>query len=203
MKQLILASQNAHKAQELARMLNPHGIQVTLMSDLGFDEDIEETGETFIDNARLKAEALHRAFPEAYVLADDSGLCCEPIAGRPGVYSKRYGEGLSAKETFEKLWAELREACPDESQWRARFVCALCLIDSKGAIRMFEDHFDGRIIPEIRGEGGFGYDPIFFQDDVKQTAAELSDEEKDRRSHRGKALRGLLCYLAGCAKLEG
>ena len=181
---LILATRNAHKVRELEPLLAPH--ELTLLP-----EDVElppETGETFADNALIKARAAHAATGRAAV-ADDSGIAAAALGGRPGVRSARYaGEDATDEENLAKL---LREVPPD-GDTRVAYECVLAYVDDDGELTG-EGSCEGELTHETRGDGGFGYDPAFVPADRDdgRTMAELSPDEKDAISHRGRAARAL------------
>ena len=187
--EIIIATGNAGKVREFKRMLEPLGYRVFSQKEKGIILDVEETGSTFAENALLKARAVWEA-AGVPVIADDSGLCVDALDGRPGVYSARYaGEGASDAQRVRKLLAEL-EGAENRS---GRFVCAIAYIDSVGEQHIFEETCEGIIADEPRGEDGFGYDPIFLAGE--KTFAEMTPEEKDAISHRGKADRRLEAFL--------
>src|SRR2546422_9282013 len=147
--------------------------------------DVEETGTTFVENAILKAKAYARA-SDLLSLADDSGLEIDALGGAPGVYSARYlGEGMPYEERFRVILEQLK-AQPVE-QRTARFRCVIALAEPSGYVRTVEGVIEGVIAQEPRGENGFGYDPIFFVPELGKTTAELTPEQKNRISHRGRA----------------
>ena len=187
--EIIIATGNAGKVREFKRMLEPLGYEVFSQKEKGIILDVEETGTTFSENALLKAQAVWE-IAGVPVIADDSGLCVDALEGRPGIYSARYaGENASDEERVEKLLGELKEAA-DRS---GRFVCAIAYIDAEGMSHIFEESCEGVIAAAPRGKDGFGYDPVFLVGD--KTFAEMSAEEKDAVSHRGKANRRLEAYL--------
>jgi XTP/dITP diphosphohydrolase len=202
---LVIASQNKGKIAEFERMLLPAGCQVLSLYDYTNLPEIVESGSTFYENALIKAQIIaeHLKVP---VLADDSGLCVDALNGAPGVYSARYaGENASDQENNRKLLAELIKIskgrsvqCGDElCLSTARFVCALVIYDPvSGQIVHAEGSREGCILPQPRGENGFGYDPLFYLPEFGKTMAELSAEEKNKISHRGEALRKLVSALA-------
>lgn len=191
---LILATHNEGKKKEFHQLLKNLPFEVKTLRDLAFSQEIEETGESFEENARIKAEAVAEQFPDAYVLADDSGLCVDVLHGAPGIYSARYaGENSSYAEKFSCLWHELSPYPQD--QWTASFVCLLYLYRPHAQPLIVEGRCPGHILPEARGEGGFGYDPIFFMEEVGSAAAEVPAEVKNRYSHRAKALQQLRVLL--------
>jgi len=188
---LVLASRNAHKLRELSVLLAPHEV-VPLPDEVQLPP---ETGETFDANARLKAETAARETGLPAV-ADDSGIEAAALGGRPGVRSARFaGESATDEENLEKL---LRDV-PNDGDRRVAYVCALAFASPGAATHVVEGRCEGTLAVEPRGEGGFGYDPAFVPDDYPgdRTMAELSPEEKDAISHRGRAARALLAWLRG------
>lgn len=185
--QYIVATHNAKKLKELARILQPLGIEAVTGDDLGLQlTEAEETGDTFEENARLKAELACResGLP---AIADDSGLMVDALNGAPGVYSARYaGEGASDADRNDKLLAQLRDV--PEAKRTAQFVSAVCCIFPNGDMVTARGECPGLIAFAPAGEGGFGYDPLFVVEGGK-TYAELTAGEKDALSHRGNALR--------------
>lgn len=193
MKSFIIASNNAHKVSELDRILKPLGITALTAKQAGVNlSEVEETGSTFAENARLKAEAAFKkcGMPS---IADDSGLMVDALNGAPGVYSARYaGEGASDGDKINKLLTELKDV--PENDRTAAFVCSICCILESGEIIEVSGRCEGKIAFEPKGEGGFGYDPVFIAENGK-SFAELSSDEKDKLSHRGNALRALKAEL--------
>ena len=190
---LVLASANEGKLREFRRLLGPLGIDLVAQSELGIAE-ADEPHVTFVENALAKARHASR-LARLPALADDSGLCVAALADAPGVQSARYaGEPKSDRRNNEKLVAELARI-PDR---RAHYYCVLALLrhgeDPEPILA--EGRWDGLVIDTPRGSGGFGYDPHFLDPDVGLTGAELAPAEKNRRSHRGKAMRALLARLA-------
>lgn len=184
---LVLASSNQGKLQELRELLAGNGIELLAQSDLGV-EDADETGSTFVENALIKARhaAQVTGLP---ALADDSGICVDVLKGAPGLYSARYaGEHGNASRNIDKLLDVLRET-PDDRR-TAHFYCVLVLLrhpeDPQPLI--VEGQWNGRILHERRGNGGHGYDPVFFDPLQGQSAAEMEPGLKNRLSHRGQAL---------------
>lgn len=185
MTSMVAATGNPHKLDEFARILTPLGIQVLSPKELGVELEVEETGETFAENAYIKAKAFFDATGKP-ALADDSGLCVDALGGKPGVYSARYhGEDTSYAQKMEALVAEL-EGVPME-QRTARFTSAICCILDENTVLRAEGHCEGLIGDQPRGTNGFGYDPILYRGN--HSIGELSHREKDEVSHRGKALR--------------
>ena len=194
LNKLLVATGNKGKLREIREILSD--TEVLGLSDVGIDVDVEETGETFAENAFIKADAIAKMTDMA-VLADDSGLAVDPLGGRPGVYSARYaGENATDEGNVEKLLSELR-AIPEQER-TARFVCAMCLIFPDGRkIETFGESCSGYIIDTPRGDNGFGYDPVFFAPDFGKTFSEMTMEEKNQVSHRKAALFALSERLKG------
>lgn len=185
---IIIATHNKHKLKEMARILEPMGYEVVTDKELGIElTDVEENGKTFLDNARIKAQAGCRE-SGLICIADDSGLCVDALDGEPGVYSARYsGEHGNDAANNEKLLMKL-ENVSDENR-TARFVCAICVSFPDGKEITAEGVCEGKIGYEYKGNNGFGYDPLFMVGD--KSFAEFSAEEKDSCSHRGNALKKL------------
>lgn len=195
----VLASNNKKKLEELERILKPLDIYVKTAEQLGLElDEVEETGETFAENAELKAKAACKktGYP---AIADDSGLCVDALNGQPGVYSARYaGEGATDEQKINKLLTELYKS--GSSNRDAHFECVICCCFPNGETLFAEGRCDGTIGYAPRGTNGFGYDPIFFVEGNK-TFAELSANQKDVISHRGRALRKLTEVLS--EKIKG
>jgi len=186
MVKLLIATSNPGKITEITALLRGLPCQVIGLSELPRSlPTVAETGASFTENALIKA-AHYQALTGLTALADDSGLEVEALGGAPGVYSARYaGEGASDAARIARLLNEMKDL-PDD-QRTARFVCSLALVGSR-VRRIFEGRCAGVIAGEPRGSGGFGYDPIFVDVELDRTFAELTREEKARRSHRGRAL---------------
>ena len=193
---VVLASSNAGKLRELVPLLAPLGFDLVAQNSLGIDTP-PETGSTFVENALLKARyAASRAGMPA--LADDSGIEVDALGGRPGVYSARYaGEHASDQDNLQKMLDELR-GVPDAKR-TARYRCVIAFVRSgEDASPLIADGaWEGRIGTSPKGSRGFGYDPIFLPEGFDRTAAQLSAEEKNAISHRGRALRALIALLSG------
>ena len=192
---LVLASSNAGKLEELRELLADTGIELIAQSELGVD-DAEETGETFVENAIIKARHAAR-LTGLPALADDSGICVDALEGAPGLYSARYaGEHGNASRNIDKLLDALRDV--PESQRGAHFYCVLVLLhhahDPQPLI--VEGQWHGRILPARQGQGGHGYDPVFLDPVHGQSAAEMPLPLKNGLSHRGQALAALKQRLA-------
>ncbi|MCQ2329122.1 MAG: RdgB/HAM1 family non-canonical purine NTP pyrophosphatase [Paludibacteraceae bacterium] len=185
MKKLILATHNRHKCDELLELMK-NSREVVSLDDINITEDIPETGNTFMENARQKAEYVRqRMGDEVEILADDSGLEVFALGGEPGVLSARYaGEAHNDNANTAKLLENLKNS-DDRS---ARFVTVLAYMHN-GQTEFFEGEVRGTIINECRGNGGFGYDPVFVPEGYEQTFAEVSAEVKNSMSHRGNAFR--------------
>lgn len=181
---MVLASKNAHKLAEMEAILGRLGVEVVLESDVGADVDVEETGETFEENAALKARAVMEA-TSLPAVADDSGLCVTALGGGPGVYSARYGgPGLADADRCQLVLDGLR----GELDRSAKFVSCICCVFPNGDTLTARGECPGVITYAPRGEDGFGYDPIFFLPEYKKTFAQMMAEEKNVVSHRGRAL---------------
>lgn len=185
-RRLILASNNAKKLKELRAILADTGVEVIPQREAGCDFEVEETGETFEENAYLKASAVTKATGEA-AIADDSGLCVDALDGAPGVYSARFtGNHADSDEVRNRF---LLEKLKDAEQRSARFVSCICCTLPNGDILRSRGECEGEILRAPRGENGFGYDPVFLVKSAGRSMAELSAEEKNRISHRAVALR--------------
>ena len=187
---IVMASRNPHKVRELAGVLTPH----TLEPLPEWVELPPEDGDTFTDNALIKARAAAAATGVS-VLADDSGIVVPALGGAPGVRSARYaGPSATDEENLDKLLDEMS----GEDDRRAAYVCVLALVEPDGAERLFEGRCEGRLVTSPRGSGGFGYDPAFVPDDLDgadRTMAEIAPAEKDAIIHRGRAARSLVAAL--------
>ena len=183
----VLASQNVHKQRELQAVLAPYGVELLLQRDLGVPIDVDETGATFAENARLKADAALRATGLA-AIADDSGLMVDALNGEPGIYSARFG-GARNKTDRDRLQylLERMQGVPQERR-SAKFVSVITLLTPDGRQVTARGECPGRILTEPHGENGFGYDPVFYVPEQGCTFAELPAAEKNRISHRARAL---------------
>lgn len=193
MRQVIFATGNEGKMREIRAILGDMEFEICSMKEAGLAPDIEENGTTFEENARIKAQAVVDALAAqdktrvCVVMADDSGLEIDALNGEPGVYSARY---LGEETPFSKKSADLLRRLKDvpEKERGARFVCAIAAVFPDGETVIKRGVIEGRIGYELRGGNGFGYDPIFYLPEYDRTAAELTDEEKNRISHRSRAL---------------
>lgn len=181
----VLATHNPGKLQEMSSILSSLGVEVISPGDLEIDIEVEETGSTFAENAMLKAEAICEA-AKLPAIADDSGLCVDALNGGPGVYSARYGgEGLDDRGRTALLLENMR----GQTTRAAHFTCAIACVFPNGDTLTAEGRCDGTIAFAPMGEGGFGYDPVFFVPELAKTFSQLMAEEKNEISHRGRALR--------------
>lgn len=191
MKEIMIATANAGKVKEFKHMLEPLGYEVNSLLDLTTPIDIEETGTTFEENAFIKARAIYQMM-KIPVISDDSGLFINFLNGAPGVYSARYlGKDTSYAYKNQHIIEELDKATDRGCQ----YVCAIAYIDSDGKEHMFKGVMEGSIAKEATGNGGFGYDPIFYYEPFQTTLANVSEERKNQESHRGLALQQLLAYM--------
>ena len=182
---VILASKNQHKLTELSAILSQLGFEIALESEYGLDIDVEETGTTFEENSFLKAEAVMKA-SGLPVLADDSGLMVDALNGAPGVYSARYGHKTSDEARTAFLLENMKDV-PDGAR-TAKFVCVITCLWPDGRKIVARGECPGVIAREPHGENGFGYDPVFYLPERAMTYAELPGEEKNKISHRARAL---------------
>ncbi|MFC1925109.1 XTP/dITP diphosphatase [Chloroflexota bacterium] len=193
MPNLLLATGNPGKVREFSRLLQGSPFPITTPADEGIDIEVEETGHTFEENARLKAVA-YSIRSKSIVIADDSGLEVDALGGEPGTLSARYaGENASNDERIALVLSRL-QGVPWEKR-TARFRCVIAIASPSGDIQLCEGECPGYITFEPRGDAGFGYDPVFYLPELDKTMAELTMEEKNRVSHRGKAARKALQTL--------
>ncbi len=186
MQKIIAATKNKNKVKEFKEILPD--FEILTQEEAGIDIDVEETGTTFMENALLKANAI---FEKTGIpaLADDSGLEVFALGGEPGIYSARYGgEGLSDKDRLNLLLEKMKDVT-DEARG-AQFVCAIAFVTKEKTYKA-QGVCEGVITREAKGENGFGYDPVFYVEEMGKTAAEMTNDEKNSISHRGKALREL------------
>ncbi len=184
---IVLASKNAHKLKEISRITEKFGFELVLQSQLGIDLDVEENGSTFEENSYIKAHAVMEA-TGLPALADDSGIAVDALNGEPGIYSARYGFDESLDD-WGRLLLLLKntENVPDGSR-QAQFVCVITLVMPDGQTIQARGEAHGELLRAPKGEGGFGYDPIFYYPPLGKAFAELSAEEKNQVSHRAVAL---------------
>lgn len=195
MEKLVIATGNAGKLKEMKEMLGDLFEVIGLKEAKAF-ATAEENGCTFAENALIKAEDIFKQTGEN-VLADDSGLCVEALGGEPGIYSARYaGENATQEQKNALLLKNLHGA----QNRRAKFVCAVALILKNGQVIQAEGETDGEILQSENGNGGFGYDPLFYSYDLEKSFGDCSDEEKNSVSHRSRALKNLLEKLRQCGE---
>ncbi|MFH5835665.1 RdgB/HAM1 family non-canonical purine NTP pyrophosphatase [Proteiniclasticum sp. C24MP] len=198
MKRLIIASNNAHKVKEIKDMLKDFHFEVLSLHDAGIDIEVEEDRDTFMGNAYKKASEIYETLGEeeranTLVLSDDSGLAVDHLDGAPGVYSARYaGVAHDDGRNNEKLLQEL-QGVPEEKRG-AQFVTAMVLLGKDLDLRVLGEA-KGRILTELTGTGGFGYDPLFYSSDLGKSFGVATSEEKNSVSHRGNALQNLIKEL--------
>ena len=188
MKQLLIATNNKGKIQELQALLKDTGIQLATPAQIGIDLDVIEDGSTYAENAAKKAIAFAQR-SGLVSLADDSGLEVAALNGAPGLYSARYGSNHEGKlSDAERRALLIKNIVGKPRPWTARFHATIAVAVPNGETHLAEGFCEGEIIPEERGTGGFGYDPIFLLSELGKTMAELSLEEKNRLSHRARAV---------------
>ena len=190
--ELILATNNAHKLKEVREILSPHKITVYGLNDLNLKpKDVEENADTYSGNALIKAKSIQE-LTTMPIIADDSGMEIEAMDNQPGLHSARFAaEHGGHPNAIKAILEELKK----KDNRKARFVCDIILLNEGDKPLLFEGIAKGHIAEEPYGEGGFGYDPIFISDELNKTYAEMTQEEKNKVSHRGKALKKLLTYL--------
>jgi non-canonical purine NTP pyrophosphatase (RdgB/HAM1 family) len=190
---LIFATGNAHKASEVQSMMNNFGLDVSIqtLKDIGFEKEIIEDGDSFEANSLIKAQVI---FDETGIacFSEDSGLVVDALDGSPGIYTARYaGEDATNEENMKKVLTELG----DEENRAARFVAVVTYISNSGEVTQFRGEVEGTIALEMRGEKGFGYDPIFIPNGYEHTFGELGNEVKDEVSHRKNAIEKFVAFL--------
>ena len=194
MKTIVLATNNQHKLKEFKELLTDYNILT--LNDIKYYDDIEENGQTFLDNALIKARTISNYLKmqglDYPVIADDSGLCCDALNGEPGVYSARYAGGHdNSQANRDKLRQELTNKNKD-----AYFICTIVVYYSDDTYKTFVGKTYGKIIDEEKGNIDFGYDCIFYSNDLNKTFGEANDEEKNKVSHRGRAIKEMLKGIA-------
>ena len=193
--ELIFASHNENKVEEIRQIL-PENLTILSLNDIHFQNEIPETGSTLEENAKIKAETVHKLTGKI-VFSDDSGLFVEALNGAPGVYSARYAGTGNSKDNIEKLLKEL-----DGNQNRkAYFKSVFCVITDDQTVYL-DGEVHGKILKEIRGKDGFGYDPVFVPDGYGKTFAEMKPEEKNRLSHRYKAVQKLIKFIRSLPQMR-
>lgn len=190
---IVFATGNKGKLKEIQDIMADMDVEIISMKEAGIEVDIVEDGTTFEENAMIKAKAIAQ-YTDAIVMADDSGLEIDYLNKEPGIYSARYlGEDTSYDIKNQALLERL-EGVPDEKR-TARFVCAIAVVFPDGETQVVRETIEGRIGYKIEGENGFGYDPIFYLEEYGCTSAAISPEEKNKISHRGKALNAVKSIL--------
>lgn len=195
MPQLLLASRNLGKCREMRVLLQPLGVEIIDVSELETEVRVDEIGKTYAENASLKAGIFAEHF-QILAIGDDTGLEVDALEGAPGLHSARLaGPGCSDIDRRNQLLSLLR---PHPRPWTARFRCVVALAGPEGGIGLAEGECEGEIIPDERGDGGFGYDSIFLVKGMGRTMAEISPDEKNRVSHRARAVQALFPTLKRC-----
>ena len=189
-KRIVFATGNKDKMKEIRMIMEDLNLPILSMKEAGVEKEIIEDGTTFQENALIKAKAIAELLPDDIVMADDSGLEIDYLNKEPGIYSARYMGEHTSYDIKNNHILERLKGVPKE-QRTARFVCAVAAVFLGGKSIVVKGTMEGRIADHIAGENGFGYDPIFWLDDYGCTSAEISPEEKNSLSHRGKALRAV------------
>ncbi len=193
MPKLLIATQNLGKRKEIQALLESSGIELIFPGDINLHLDVAETGSTYAENALLKARSFAQA-SGLFTLADDSGLEVAILDGQPGLYSARYAPQPNATDADRRAYL-LGKLSSHPRPWSAQFRCIVALITPEGEHHIVEGTCPGEIIPQERGQHGFGYDPIFLVESTGKTMAELTMEEKNKRSHRARAVIAALPIL--------
>ena len=188
---LIIASNNANKIREIKQILGGRFEEMLLLREAGVSHETVEDGQTFMENALKKAREIVEITGCA-AIADDSGICAHALDGAPGIYSARFAGEYKGQESDDKNNELLLHMLSDKADKTAHYTCAMALVYPDGREVTAEGYMYGRIIEEYRGTRGFGYDPIFVPEGDERTVAEMSDEEKNAISHRGRALKNLI-----------
>ena len=189
--EILVATNNAHKLKEIREILSPYHITVYGMKDLNIDiGEIEENGKTYFENALIKAKALQKV-TKMPVLADDTGLEIKSMNNEPGLYTARFASNLGGHpEAFKDIFKRI-----EGKDRYAEFICDIVVVNIEDKPLRFEARIPGSISTELSGDNGFGYDPIFVNAELNKTYAKMTSEEKNRVSHRGKALKKFITYL--------
>ena len=187
---LIIASNNTHKVYEIKKILSGKFEEILSLKEAGVTHETVEDGSTFMENSLKKAREIAE-ITSCAALADDSGICAHALGGAPGIYSARYAGDNGARSRDEANYRLLLENIADKEDKTAHFTCAMALVYPDGREILAEGYMYGKIIDAPKGDGGFGYDPIFVPEGKDCTVAELSDEEKNKISHRANALKTL------------
>ena len=187
---IVFATGNKNKMVEIRMILQELGIPIYSMKELGIEADIVEDGNSFEENAEIKARAIARLLPNDIVLADDSGLEIDYLDKAPGIYSARFAGEDTSYDIKNQILLDKLEGVPEEAR-TARFVCVIAAAFPDGTVETARGTIEGRIGYEIAGENGFGYDPIFYVPEYGCTTAEMEPQQKNALSHRGNALRAM------------
>jgi len=197
---ILVATTNKGKMREFQGLFTGLGLEILTPTDLNIDLDVDETGDTYAENATLKAKA-YANFAQIPVLADDSGLEVDALSGAPGLRSARYSPKPGATDADRRSYL-LEQLHPFPPPWTARFRCVIAIAEPSGALHFSEGTCEGQIISEERGQSGFGYDPIFLVEGRGLTMAELEFGEKNRISHRARAVQGAIPILERVLKIS-
>ncbi len=189
-RRIVFATGNEGKMKEIRMILADLGLEIISMKEAGADVEIVEDGMSFEENAEIKARTVSRILTNDIVLADDSGLEIDYLDKAPGIYSARFAGEDTSYDIKNRIFLDRLEGVPDEER-TARFVCAVAAVFPDGTSQTVRETIEGRIAHEISGENGFGYDPIFYVPEYGCTTAEMTTEQKNELSHRGKALRSM------------
>lgn len=200
MKRIVFATGNENKMKEIRMILEDLGMEILSMKEAGVDVDIVEDGASFEENAEIKARAVARVLTNDIVLADDSGLEIDYLDKAPGIYSARFAGEDTSYDIKNNILLDRMEGVPDEER-TARFVCAVAAVFPDGTVDVVRETIEGRVAYEPAGDNGFGYDPIFYVPEYGCTTAQMSPEQKNELSHRGKALSSMRAILK--EKLDG
>ena len=191
MKEIMLATSNAHKVEEFSTMLKPLGFEVKSLLDLEEQIEIEENGSTFEENSLIKARTIHDKLGIP-VIADDSGLMVNALDGAPGIYSARF---MGKDTSYDVKNQYIMDQCRNAEDKGCQFVCAIAYVEEDGSEHVFTGIVEGLVAEIMEGEKGFGYDPMFYYPPYKTTLANVSEELKNKVSHRGRALRQFIEFL--------
>ncbi len=189
-RRIVFATGNENKMKEIRMILADLNMEILSMKEAGVEIDIVEDGMSFEENAEIKARAVSRVLTNDIVLADDSGLEIDYLDKAPGIYSARFAGEDTSYDIKNRIFLDRLEGVPDEER-TARFVCAVAAVFPDGTSETVRETIEGEIAHEITGDNGFGYDPIFYVPEYGCTTAEMTAEQKNELSHRGKALRSM------------
>ena len=189
-RRIVFATGNENKMKEIRMILADLNMEIVSMKEAGVDIEIVEDGMSFEENAEIKARSVSRVLTSDIVLADDSGLEIDYLDKAPGIYSARFAGEDTSYDINNRIFLDRLEGVPDEER-TARFVCAVAAVFPDGTAETVRETIEGRIAHEISGDNGFGYDPIFYVPEYGCTTAEMTPEQKNELSHRGKAMRSM------------